>query len=52
MREVKALADNGDLTVPGDNELTLVGYTTEGAEFTGSHKITIIDIMAAGVRGK
>lgn len=52
MSEVKALADTGDLDVPGDNELTLVGYTTDGAEFTGSHVITVIDIEPEGAGGK
>ena len=48
MSEVKALDDSGDLDVPGDNELTLVGYTTNGVEFTGSQVITVIDIEPAG----
>jgi len=52
MSEVKALADSGDLTVPGENELTLVGYTTEGTEFTGSQVITVIDVEPAGAGGK
>ena len=52
MSEVKALADSGDLTVPGENELTLVGYTTDGTEFTGSQTITVIDIEPAGAGGK
>ena len=52
MDEVKALADSGDLTVPGENELTLVGYTTDGTEFTGSQTITVIDIEPAGAGGK
>ena len=52
MSEVKALADTGDLDVPGENELTLVGYTTDGAEFTGSHVITVIDIEPEGAGGK
>ncbi len=52
MDEVKALADSGDLTVPGENELTLVGYTTEGTEFTGAKTITVIDIEPAGAGGK
>jgi hypothetical protein len=47
MEEVKALADADNLTVPGENELTLVGYTTEGTEFTGSYSITVIDIQPA-----
>jgi len=52
MDEVKALADSGDLDVPGENELTLVGYTTEGTEFTGAQTITVIDIEPAGAGGK
>ena len=52
MDEVKALADSGDLTVPGENELTLDGYTTDGAEFTGAQTITVIDIEPAGAGGK
>jgi len=52
MSEVKALADSGELDVPGENELTLVGYTTEGAEFTGSQTITVIDIEPAGAGGQ
>ena len=52
MSEVKALADTGDLVVPGENELTLVGYTTDGAEFTGSQVITVIDVDPAGAWGK
>ena len=52
MSEVKALADSGDLTVPGENELTLVGYTTERTEFTGAQMITVIDIEPEGAGGK
>ena len=52
MSEVKALADSGDLVVPGENELTLVGYTTDGAEFTGSQVITVIDVDPTGAGGK
>ena len=48
MDEVKALADNGDLIVPGDNSLTLIGYTTDGSEFTGSQVITVIDNVPSG----
>ena len=48
MSEVKALADSEDLTVPGENYLTLVGYTITGEEFTGSDAITVIDITPAG----
>ena len=52
MSEVKALADSGDLVVPGENELTLVGDTTDGAEFTGSQVITVIDVQPSGAGGK
>ena len=52
MSEVKALADSGDLEVPGENELTLVGYTTDGGEFTGSQTITVIDVEPSGAGGK
>jgi hypothetical protein len=52
MSEVKALADTGDLNVPGENELTLVGYTTEGVEFTGAQTITVINIEPAGAGKK
>ena len=52
MNEVKALADNGDLAVPGENELILVGYTTEGVEFTGLQEITVIDVDPAGAGGQ
>ena len=54
MDEVKALAVSGDLTVPGENELTLVGYTTDEVpvEFTGATTITVIDIEPAGAGGK
>jgi len=52
MSEVKALADSGDLTVPGENTLSLVGYTADGAEFTGSQVITVIDVEPAGAGGK
>ena len=48
MSEVKALADSGVLTVPGENELTLVGYTTEGTEFTGAQTITVINVEPEG----
>lgn len=46
--EVKALAETGALTVPGENELTLVGYTKDGAEFTGTQTITVIDVVPVG----
>ena len=52
MSEVKALADSGDLDVPGENELSLIGYTREGTEFTGSQVITVIDVEPAGAGGK
>ena len=52
MSEVKALADSGDLTVPGDNLLTLVGSTKEGTEFIGEQTITVINIEPAGAGGK
>jgi hypothetical protein len=52
MTEVKALADTGDLDVPGENTLSLIGYTTDGAEFTGSQVITVINVEPAGAGGK
>ncbi|KPK45984.1 MAG: hypothetical protein AMK74_01815 [Nitrospira bacterium SM23_35] len=48
MSEVKALADTGDLEVPGENELTLVGTTTDGATFTGTQTITVINVQPSG----
>jgi hypothetical protein len=48
MGEVKALADSGDLVVPGENELSLIGYTTEGTEFTGYQIISVINVKPAG----
>ncbi len=48
MSEVKALADTGDLEVPGENEITLVGTTTDGATFTGTESISVIDIQPTG----
>ena len=50
MSEVKALADSGDLTVPGENELTLIGYATDevSVEFTGATMITLIDNVPVG----
>jgi len=48
MGEVKALADTGDLQVPGENEITLVGTTTDGATFTGTQTITVINIYPTG----
>jgi hypothetical protein len=52
MSEVKGLADSGNLVVPGENTLSLIGYTTEGTEFTGSQVITVIDVEPAGSGGK
>ena len=52
MSEVKALADSGDLEVPGENELTLVGYTTDNAEFVGTQAITVINVEPVGAGGK
>lgn len=49
MSEVKALADSGVLTVPGENKMILVGYATDGTEFTGTQIITVIDVEPAGV---
>lgn len=48
MTEVKALADSDGLTVPGENTLTLIGTTTDGATFTRSTFITIINVQPAG----
>lgn len=47
MTEVKALADSGGLTVPDENTLELVGYTTDGPEFIGSQTITVIDVSTS-----
>ena len=52
MSKVKALADTGELTVPGENTLTLVGYTTDEAEFTGTQTITVIDVEPVGTGKK
>ena len=52
MSEVKDLADSGELVVPGENVLTLVGYTKDGEVFTGSEVITVIDVDPAGAGGK
>lgn len=52
MTEVKALAISGGLIVPGENELTLVGITRDGAEFTGTQTITVIDVEPTGTGGK
>ena len=48
MSEVKALADTDDLIVPGENLLTLEGFTITGNTFIGSDIITVIDIDPAG----
>jgi hypothetical protein len=48
MSEVKALADSGELQVPGENELTLTGVTTGGREFTGTETITVINVEPNG----
>ncbi len=52
MSEVKELALSGGLEVPGENDLTLVGSTTDGAEFTGTQTITIINVVPAGTGKK
>jgi len=52
MSDVKALADSDGLVVPGENELTLVGTTTDGAEFTGTQTITVINVEPTGTGGK
>jgi len=52
MTEVKALADIGALTVPGENELTLVGTTTDNAAFTGTQTITVINVFPTGTGKK
>ena len=52
MSEVKALADSGGLQVPGENELMLIGYTKDRAEFTGTQTITVIDVEPSGSGGK
>jgi len=52
MSDIKALAATGQLVVPGENELTLNGTTTDGAEFTGTQSITVIDVQPAGAGGK
>jgi len=48
MSEVKALADAGALQVPGENTLTLVGSTKDGAVFTGTQTITVINVKPTG----
>jgi len=50
--EVKALAETGALNIPGENELTLTGDTTDGAVFTGIQTITVINVEPAGSGGK
>lgn len=50
MSEVKALADSGALVVPGENELTLAGSTTDGGVFTGTQTITVINVKPIGGR--
>lgn len=52
MSEVKALADDEKLEVPGENELTLTGNTNDGAEFTGTQSITVINVLPNGSGGK
>ena len=52
MSEVKALADSGHLVVPGENELILDGKTKDGAVFTGTQTITVIDVEPVGAGGK
>ena len=52
MSEVKALADSGDLQVPGENQITLQGFTKDGAAFTGSQMISVIDVRPAGSGGR
>jgi len=52
MSEVKALADSGNLVVPGENTLTLIGLTKEGVEFTGTQTITVIDVVPSGTGRK
>jgi hypothetical protein len=48
MTEVKTLASTGALQVPGENDLTLTGTTTDGATFTGTQTITVIDVKSSG----
>ncbi len=52
MSDVKALAEAGELEVPGENVLTLTGYTNDGEEFTGTETIVVIDVQPAGSGGK
>ena len=48
MIEVEELAASGGLEVPGENELTLVGFTNDGVEFTGTETITVINVQPSG----
>ncbi|HDR15009.1 MAG TPA: hypothetical protein ENN79_05910 [Desulfobacteraceae bacterium] len=48
MSEVKALADDELLEVPGEIELALEGYTTGGDTFTGTQTITVINVEPSG----
>ena len=54
MSEVKALAADDLLVVPGENTLTLSGMTTDEtpAEFWGTETITVIDVVPSGSGGK
>jgi len=52
MSDVKALAVAGELEVPGENVLTLTGYTNDGEGFTGTETIVVIDVKPAGSGGK
>lgn len=52
MTDVKALADSKTLQVPGENELTLNGSTTDGATFTGTQTITVINVTPSGTTRK
>jgi hypothetical protein len=52
MSDVKALAEAGLLEVPGENVLTLTGYTIYDEEFTGTQTIVVIDVQPAGSGGK
>ena len=48
MNDVKELAYDGCLTVPGENELTLEGYTQDDEDFIGTQTITVISNLPAG----
>ena len=52
MSEVKALADSGNLQVPGQNTLNLEGETIEGTPFFGTQEITVINVLPSGSGGK